>query len=50
MVRTSSSRQCLLQAASGMCPAAGVTTVVDPAPTALAALREARRTTPHGHG
>ncbi|MFI1645490.1 hypothetical protein ACH4XT_00875 [Streptomyces avidinii] len=50
MGRTHSSRQCLQQAAFGMRPAAGVTTVVDPAGTALAAAPKTRRTALHGHG
>ncbi|MCJ0868590.1 hypothetical protein [Streptomyces sp. AP-93] len=50
MGRTRSSRQCLQQAASGMRPAAGVPTVVDPAGTAFAAVPETRRTALHGHG
>ncbi|MDT9691063.1 hypothetical protein Q5762_22475 [Streptomyces sp. P9(2023)] len=50
MARTRSSRQCLQQAASGMRPAAGVPTVVDPARAALAAAPETRRTVLHGHG
>ncbi|MFD9008450.1 hypothetical protein [Streptomyces sp. NPDC059552] len=47
MGRTRSSRQCLQQAASGMRPAAGLTTVVDPA---LAVPPKTRRTALHGHG
>lgn len=50
MGRTRSSRQCLQQAASGMRPAAGIPTVVDPADAALAAAPETRRTALHGHG
>ncbi|MCX5195640.1 hypothetical protein OOK31_17300 [Streptomyces sp. NBC_00249] len=50
MGRTRSSKQCLQQAAFGMCPAAGVPTVVDPADTACAAVPETRRTALHGHG
>ncbi|MFG2229915.1 hypothetical protein ACGFNX_07805 [Streptomyces sp. NPDC048723] len=50
MGRTRSSRQCLQQAASGMRPAAGVPTVVDPAGAALAVPPKTRRTALHGHG
>ncbi|MFA7762647.1 hypothetical protein [Streptomyces sp. NRRL S-448] len=50
MGRTRSSRQCLQQAASGMRPAAGVPTVVDPTGAALAVPPKTRRTALHGHG
>ncbi|MGR4880554.1 hypothetical protein ACIPUC_14125 [Streptomyces sp. LARHCF249] len=50
MGRTRSSRQGLQEASSGMRPAAGVPTVVDPAGTAFAAVPETRRTALHGHG